>query len=193
MPDVDDASLSHIRVVTNWGSDMTNDTKIPSVITYSKPTEAHEQQFGANLSPDAVAMVNTKLELDVQDTRLDELNMILQVLDGMKDLSFEHIKASKGYPEYTWKKPEDIVTDYLTKAFKSFEAATDYIAEIRRTAPVDIIVTVPVVSVSACILIPLPDEMNSDGRTGQGTLPSGQFVPQGSTNATSRAWIVTLW
>lgn len=102
--------------------------------------------FGASLSPKAIAMVNTKLELDAQDTRLDELDLLIQVLDGMENLSFDHVKASRGYPGYTWKQPEDIVTDYLEKAFEHFWASTEYLALIRDTAPADIIITVPVVS-----------------------------------------------
>jgi hypothetical protein len=126
---------------------MTNDVKIPSVISYSiTHSEIKERQFGADLSPDAITMVNTKLELDVQETRLDELNLIIQVLDGMKDLGFDHIKASKGMPEYTWKNPEAIVTDYLKKAFEPFLDATEYMAAIRALAPVDVVITVPVVS-----------------------------------------------
>jgi hypothetical protein len=144
-PESDYADVSQVRVMTNWGDGMSNDVKIPSVISYSPCTGADEQQFGASLSPDAVAMVNTKLELDAQDTRLDELDLLLQVLDGMKNLDFEHVKSAKGYPGYTWKKPEDIVTDYLSKVFQCFEDATEHLMEIKLNVPVDIIITVPVV------------------------------------------------
>jgi methionine synthase II (cobalamin-independent) len=131
---------------------MTNDVKIPSVISYSPRSAQNEQQFGADLSPDAVSFLNTKLELDLQDSRLEELDLILQVLEGMKNLNFDNIKASKGYPAYTWKKPEDIVTDYLTRVYNCFVKSTEYMEEIRKTAPVDIIITVPVVGT----LIALP-------------------------------------
>ncbi|KAF2823206.1 actin-like ATPase domain-containing protein [Ophiobolus disseminans] len=136
--------LKDIRIVTDWGTDMTNDIKIPSVISYSLRTSANELQFGANLSRNAVAMVNTKMELDVQETRLDELILIIQTLDGMKDLGFHHVKASKGLPEYTWKTPEDVVTDYLQKVFDPVWKATEYMGPIRDLAPVDVVITVPV-------------------------------------------------
>lgn len=136
--------LDDIRVVKNWGQKMDNDVKIPSVISYSPCTEKDEQQFGASLSPEAVAMVNTKLELEAQDTRLEELDLIIQVLEGTKNLSLEHVKRAQGYPGYTWKSPEDIVTDYLTKAFEHFERNTEFLTEIKTNVPVDIIVTVPV-------------------------------------------------
>lgn len=131
---------------------MDNEVKIPSVISYSPCTDANEQQFGASLSPDAVAMINTKLELEAQDTRLDELDLIIQVLEGTKNLDFEHVKRAHGYPGYTWKVPEDIVTDYLTKAFEHFERATEYLTEIKTNVPVDIIITVPVVRMNSSLV-----------------------------------------
>lgn len=147
--------LSNIRVLLKWGLKMGNDVKIPSVISYSPCTDENEQQFGASLSPDAVAMINTKLELDAQDTRLDELDLIIQVLEGTENLNFEHVKRAQGYPDYTWKAPEDIVTDYLTKGFEHFERGTDYLTEIKNTVPVDIIITVPVVCLTFFLLIEL--------------------------------------
>lgn len=144
--------LSNIRTVTNWGDDMSNEVKIPSVISYSPSTDKREQQVGASLSPDAVAMVNTKLELEVQDTRLDELDLIIQVLAGTKNLNFEQVKRAQGYPGYTWKEPEDIVTDYLTKLFEHFEKATVYLEEIKSNVPVDIMVTVPVVYLKSSLV-----------------------------------------
>ena len=48
------------------------------------------------------------------------------------------------------KGPDEVVTDYLTKAFKCFDASTEYIADLKPTIPVDIVVTTPVV----CVTIP---------------------------------------
>jgi hypothetical protein len=137
--------LSNINVVKNWGKDMENAVKVPSVISYSPCSVKNEQQFGTSLSPEAVAMIKTKLELEAQETRLDELDLLIQVLQGSENLSFQHAQRAQGYPGYTWKSPEDIVTDYLAKAFEHFEAATEYLAEIKVNVPVDIVVTVPVV------------------------------------------------
>ena len=132
---------------------MGNHNKIPSVYSYSPASPAGEQQWGASLSPDAIAMVNTKLELDVQENKLDELELILQVLDGTGDLEFEHVKKSKGYPEYTWKNPEDIVTDYLTQVFRHLNKTLDHFgSSLRRQIPVDIVITVPVVWPSILLL-----------------------------------------
>lgn len=169
-----------VQVMMNWGPGMTNDVKIPSVISYSPPIR-DQRQFGADLSSDAVAMVNTKLELDVQGTRSEELDLIIQVLDGMKGLSFEHIKQSKSMPEYTWKTPEDVVTDYLTKAFEAFWEATEYMTEMRSIAPIDIVITIPVVSL-------LLEETvvrlmrSRTGHTGHAIRLSRRFATQASTN-----------
>lgn len=136
-----EASLDEIQVITDWGRNMSNKDKVPSVYSYS-PAPNGEQQWGESLSPKAVTMINTKLELDVQDNKSDELELILQVLDGMKNLHFDHVRACKGYPEYTWKNPEEIVTDYLTKIFQYVDK---YVEKFRVLGlPVDIVVTVPV-------------------------------------------------
>jgi hypothetical protein len=146
-PNTPNAELKEILLVSDWGRQMGNADKVPSVISYSPATDAAEQQWGSSLSPDAVAMVNSKLELDVQDNKSDELDLILQVLDGMKNLNFDHVKASKGYPDYTWKVPEEIVTDYVTKVFQYVEQrVSQFAAEMRTRLPVDIVLTVPVVS-----------------------------------------------
>jgi hypothetical protein len=138
--------LDEIDIVEDWGRQMGNSAKIPSVISYSPCTRAQEQQWGASISPDAITMINTKLELDLQDNKSEELDLILQALDGMNNLHFEHVKASKGYPEYTWKGPGDIVTDYLTKIFQYLSLAIkNFSPELRARIPVDIVVTVPVV------------------------------------------------
>jgi molecular chaperone DnaK (HSP70) len=141
------AILGNITVVRKWADakGMDNYEKVPSVISYSPSTHAQEQQWGASLSDDAIAMINTKLELDLQDNKSEELNLILQTLDGMDNLKFEHVKTSKGYPEYTWKGPEDIVADYLTKIFHAFMPAMNFPAEYLARIPVDIVITVPVV------------------------------------------------
>jgi len=121
---------------------MSNKDKVPSVYSYS-PAPNGEQQWGDSLSPKAVTMINTKLELDVQDNKSDELELILQVLDGMKNLHFDHVRACRGYPEYTWKNPEEIVTDYLIKIF---QYVNKHVEKFRVLGlPVDIVVTVPVV------------------------------------------------
>ena len=102
-PDTYRADIDDIRVLTKWKSPkMDNDVKIPSVISYSAPGVNDEQQFGNDISPDAITMVNTKLELEPQDDRIDELNLILQVLEGMRNLDFDHVKSIRSFPGYTW-------------------------------------------------------------------------------------------
>jgi hypothetical protein len=126
---------------------MSSQPKVPSVYSYSQCTSAQEQQWGASLSPNAIAMINTKLELDVQESKSAELGLILQALDGMNDLRFEHIRLIRGYPEYTWKRAEDIIADYLTKVCEYvLQAVAGFGPDIEaQKMPVDLVITVPVV------------------------------------------------
>jgi hypothetical protein len=120
--------------------------KVPSIYSYSPVSAAGELQWGTSLSPDAVTMVNTKLELDVQENKIDELELLLQVLDGTKNLGFDHVKKSKGYPDYTWKDPEEIVKDYMTQVFEYLnQALAVFGPDLKAQLPVDIVITVPVV------------------------------------------------
>jgi len=145
-PSTVNANHDEISIVKDWGPGMRNFDKIPSVISYSPAGPAGEEQWGASLSPDAVAMVNTKLELDVQDNNSDELDLILELLDGIQNLHFGYIAASYARPEYTWKAPEDILTDYLHRIFQRLCQAVDIGPGLRDQIPVDIAITVPVVS-----------------------------------------------
>lgn len=88
-------------------------------------------------------MVHTKLELDVHDVS-EELDLILQSLDGMKNLHFQHIKASGGLPVYTEKSAEEIVADYLAKVFTDLEKSVENFMEVLRDRiSTDLVVTVP--------------------------------------------------
>jgi hypothetical protein len=125
---------------------MRNDEKVPSIYSYTKTTSG-EEQWGDSLSPDAVAMVHTKLELDTQQSKIDELDLILHNLDGMHDLSFDQVEKTNGKPDFTTKKPEDVVLDYMKKIFESVEKhLAKYPTELIRLLPVDIVITHPVVS-----------------------------------------------
>jgi hypothetical protein len=144
-------NLDEIELVSNWGTKMENDEKIPSVLSYSKPSAAKEEQFGANLSNDAVTMVNTKLDLDVQETKLAELESLIAALEGMKNLQFSNVKKQGGRPGYSWKSAEDIVTDYLEKVFQAFSKFLDklfreFSPKLKQEVPMDLVITVPVVS-----------------------------------------------
>jgi hypothetical protein len=122
---------------------MRNHDKVPSVISYSPASAAHEQQWGASLSPKAVVMVHTKLQLDVHNTS-EELDFILQALDGMHNLDFQYVRDAGALPTYTWKGPEEIVEDYLTRMFDSLlEAEASFTKQLRALIPVDIVVTIP--------------------------------------------------
>ncbi|KAG0645461.1 hypothetical protein D0Z07_8512 [Hyphodiscus hymeniophilus] len=139
------AILKEIKVLEDWPAEMGNSGKIPSVISYSPSTDAGELQWGASISPNAVTMFNTKLELDVQDNKIDELDLVLAVLDGVDNLNFETVKASASDPEYTPKTPEQVVTDYLTHLFEHLSHEFDHFgSRLREQLQVDVVVSVPV-------------------------------------------------
>jgi hypothetical protein len=124
---------------------MPNDDKIPSVYSYSPASNAREEQWGASLSPEAVAMVHTKLQLDVHSAS-EELDFILDALEGMHNLHFQHIRAGGGSEQYTWKNPEEIVEDYLVRVFDSLHrhlVETIFPEALKSRMPVDIVITVP--------------------------------------------------
>jgi len=121
------------------------DEKVPSVISYSSP----EHEWGDALSENSVSMVHTKLELDVQSL-LGELDMTLQVLNGMSNLNFDgmlsNISNNGDVPAYSYKSPEDIVTDYLRKIFQYLYGEVDQFGQLaRKHIATDIVVTVPTV------------------------------------------------
>lgn len=121
---------------------MSNQQKVRSVISYAQSVDG-EAQWGSDISPDAITMINTKLELEPQDTRFEELDLTLQVLRGMGNLSFEHIRGAGSQPEYTCRMPDEIVRDYLTKIAQC--ACREINQVIRTNTAVDIVATVPVV------------------------------------------------
>lgn len=112
-------------------------------------SRSHEEQWGSSLSEDAELMVYTKLELDAQESKLDELDMILDNLDGMRDLRSDYVVSTGGQPNYTPKKPELVVLDYMKKIF---ERVMDYLGQYDQrlllSLAVDIVITHPVVSLA---------------------------------------------
>jgi hypothetical protein len=130
---------------------MSNTRKVPSAYSYT-PSTTGEEQWGGSWSSDATVMVHTKLELDEQARKSDELEIILHNLDGMDNLNFAHIEKTNGNPAFSPKKPDDIVKDYLDKIFRQVMKVlqTDERFQIedvdRRKMPVDIVFTMPVVS-----------------------------------------------
>ena len=123
---------------------MSNHNKVPSVYSYSPASKEGEQQWGLSISPKAVTMVHTKLELDVRGTS-EELDLALDALNGMHNLRFQNIQAAGSLPHYTWKRPEKIAQDYLTKVYEAFAEYTRLDEELRARIPVDIVITIPAV------------------------------------------------
>jgi molecular chaperone DnaK (HSP70) len=139
-------SLEDIELVDVWGDRMDNHDKVPSVISFSAPSRAGEQQWGSDLSADAIAMVHTKLELDLQEVQ-GELDLMLHALQGMKDLHFDELKKVGALPAYTDQTAEQIVTVYLSRVFEFVsETISDFSRALLDRIPVVIVITVPTVS-----------------------------------------------
>jgi hypothetical protein len=191
-PAGDRANLSEIKVVQNWGAQMRNLEKIPSVVSFTKKSpERGERQFGADLSKDAIAMVHTKLQLGVGSTS-DELDHILEALDGIRNLSFQYVKKSEGLPKQTLLGPEEIVKEYLERVFHYIfeaesESLSNFAAELRSRTPVDIVVTIPAVSV---LLFSLQIMLNHarNGTTGLRT-PLSELLQKQDSTMTKRIFL----
>ncbi|KAN0071918.1 hypothetical protein V8E54_009647 [Elaphomyces granulatus] len=142
------AYLNEIDMINISGDEMSFDERIPSVISYSPASEMQERQWGSSLSSNAVAIVDTKLELELQDSS-GELDLILKALDGMHNLNFQYIRDYQGLPPYPYKRPEEIVGDFLAKVFDAFlEGMTTRLdqgfpQELRDQLSVDIVVPIP--------------------------------------------------
>jgi hypothetical protein len=130
---------------------MANHDKVPSVISYSAPSLKGEQQWGSSLSEDAVAMVHTKLELELNDIT-KELDSTIQALNGMQNLRFQDLKSSTSegrFLGYTHKGPEEIISDYLNKVLQYLRKDLSPFAELVSDAlATDLVVTIPAVSSS---------------------------------------------
>ncbi|KAH7078168.1 hypothetical protein BKA63DRAFT_552283 [Paraphoma chrysanthemicola] len=136
--------LSEITVIKDWGPDMKNHDKVPSVISYN-PSEDF-QQWGSSLSLDAVTMVRKKLEICHHSLR-GELDLVVQVLEGMRNLNFDGlIRASKDrrLPIYACKSPEQIITDYLAKVFTYLDnTVANFRESFRKHTKTDLVITIP--------------------------------------------------
>ena len=140
---------------------MSNLYKIPSVISYSTASDAKEEQWGTDLSPDAVAMIHTKLELDVDDVS-EELDFILQALEGMKNLHFQKFIRAGELPDYTDRSSEEIVTNYLEKvvervwAYMLKSRTVEFSEKLLEQLSTDIVITVPTVRLPTLPLVHQP-------------------------------------
>jgi hypothetical protein len=140
-------ALDQIEPITDWGDEMRSADKIPSVFSYS-PSSNGERQFGSHLSPKALAMLNTKLGLDIQSVD-EELVSVIGALDGMKGFDFQNIKTAKSRPDYPDDDAKQIITRYLGKVFDVLQSklkrqfGETWMAQV----PVDIVATVPTVGV----------------------------------------------
>ncbi len=121
---------------------MTNAGKIPSVISYSK---GEGPQWGERLDPGSIAMVHTKLQLELRTTS-HELDYCLQALEGMNNLDFQSLKAVGALPPYPCESPEAIVEEFLFRMFNSLRnVPRSFNNGAFRDSLVDFVATIPAV------------------------------------------------
>lgn len=136
------ADLTNIKTISDWGNGMTNAGKIPSVISYSK---GEGPQWGEKLDPGSIAMVHTKLQLELRTTS-HELDYCRQALEGMNNLDYQSLKAAGSLPPYPCESPEVIVEDFLYRMFNSLRTVPrSFNSGAFRNSPVDIVATIPAV------------------------------------------------
>ncbi|OAL29037.1 hypothetical protein AYO22_02473 [Fonsecaea multimorphosa] len=151
-PNSNHLPLDEIDLIEDWGPNMGNHKKIPSVISFSPSTDAMEQQWGSDLSENAISIIHTKLELDLQDVD-GELDLMIQALDGMDNFSFDHIKGAGALHAFSDKSAEQVVTEYLSRVFEHLESAiANFSTSFRVRVPVDIVVTVPTVRIASTLI-----------------------------------------
>jgi hypothetical protein len=186
-----DNNISEI-VISNWPKKI--EDKVPSEISYS-PAPGGERQWGYDFGSRARKLVWTKLELG-QQRRPEELQMILDALNGMENLNFDTIRRSGGLPAYPAKDPVDIVADYLTYVREHLmeNLVQDYSAHYISTVPVDIVFTVPAVSGKhSLVLDSVSFWLSRCGQILPKIVPSVLSAKPGSTKVISRGSGRSLW
>ena len=143
------ANIDDIEVLQNWGPNGNNQSKVRSMISYVKSL-THGTQWGSAVDDHATAMVNTKLELEPQPTRFDELELTLYLLMGTGNLAFQHLKSIGDQPAYSSAAPQKVVQDYLSHICasamqKGVFTKTDLSKANESKIPIDIVITVPAV------------------------------------------------
>lgn len=155
----DHANLGDIEVLQNWGRNGDdNMDKVRTMISYIKSATG-QTQWGAAVGDHIAAMVNTKLELDPQTSKFDELELTWYLLRGTGNLAFQHLKSIGPDPAYPSAPPKQIVQDYLRHIYESMwrkvpngaGGSTGVFTKIdlenliKTKTPVDIVITVPAV------------------------------------------------
>jgi hypothetical protein len=122
-----------------------NNEKVSSDISYT-PSDGTAVQWGGSFSPGSLKLIWTKLELE-QQSKSDELNLILAALHGTNNLDFRTIQQSQGLPSYPAKDSVQIVTDYLVKVREKLcgHLVGEYTQELVNTISVDLVMSVPAV------------------------------------------------
>lgn len=129
----------------NWGSQMGNLDRVPSLISYTQAKDPLDQQWGASISEGSVVIRHTKKGLGTSTNRKDELKLIPEAFDESINLDFEHMSKTS-HDRLTRKESIEVATDYLTKIFQNFNNLALFGHHLRASLlNIDIVVTVPAV------------------------------------------------
>ena len=113
------------------------------MISYSPSPFRNGYQWGSNLSPDAVAIANTKLDLETRSVS-EDMNINPQNSQEVNNRDSGCHNVDQGRPErYFWKSPVEIVTDFLTKVFEVLTGNLFREEDLLKVIPVDFVITVP--------------------------------------------------
>jgi hypothetical protein len=127
-----------------------NREKAPSEISFGISSAA-EHQWGFDISSNAPKLTLTKLQLEQQE-RIVELKSVLVALTALNAVCISGIDQINGLARAYSKQPEQIVAEYL-RGVREWLAGSlpQYYdsAEWLSTIPIDLVVTVPSVSIQS--------------------------------------------
>jgi len=141
-----------VQPIVDWPGERVRafrtEQKVPSEISYSAALGG-ERQWGYDISESSLKWQWTKMELDQQE-RPDELRLILEAVDGMKNLDISKVDQSNGQALAYSRAPEDIVADYLSYVREYLVVKLRLLyPDIFTTLAIDLVLTVPAVCLNS--------------------------------------------
>lgn len=132
----------------DWPPDKV-ETKVPSAISYAAGSGG-ERQWGLDIDTGTSRLTLTKLQLEHQEP-LQELQNLLKAVMGMELLDISRVNQTNGLASSYSREPEDIVADYLSGIREYLVPFIQGIipATYLSSVPIDLVVTVPAVSISS--------------------------------------------
>lgn len=120
--------------------------KTPSRISFARATGL-EAQWGSDISLDTARLAFTKLQLEPAK-RIDELRKVQDAVNAITKLKLDKLDLKNGLALTYSKSAEDVVANYLMRVREWLvrQLRLKYPAATLATTPIDLVVTVPAVS-----------------------------------------------